>query len=114
MHWWSSSSSVSRSPASSAAMRADRISPGSVPRRRAVEQPVNEADHAGLEGGERLGREGRREELADARVVGRITKDHARGVMLVERACAELRAELHPLVGAPRVVVLVDGDDVVV
>src|SRR5206468_52110 len=97
MHWCRSSSSVRRSPASSAASSADRISAGS-----------------GLERGERPRRERRGEELPDARVVGRIAEDNARRVVLVERARAELRRELHTLVGAPRVVVLVDGDDVIV
>src|SRR5207253_619464 len=56
----------------------------------------------------------RRMLFLSARVIGRIAEDDARGVVLVEGARAELRRELHALVGAPRRVVRIDGDDVVV
>src|SRR2546427_364963 len=80
----------------------------------AVEEPVHEPDDTRLERGKRPRSERRGEQLPDARVVGRIAEDDARRVMLVERARAELRRELHTLVGVPREVVLVDGGDVIV
>jgi hypothetical protein len=47
-------------------------------------------------------------------VVRRIPEDDAGGVVLVERGGAELGLELHPLVRAEALVVLVDTHDVVV
>src|SRR3989442_1213913 len=80
----------------------------------AGEEPVREADDTRLERGKRPRSERRGEQLPDARVVGRIAEDDARRVMLVERARAELRRELHTLVGVPREGGLVDGGDVIV
>ena len=76
-----------------------------------AEQPVDHGLDARLQVGERARREGRRQELAHARVQRRVVEHQAGRVMAIERrADAELGAELGLLVGAHAGVAVADRD----
>ena len=85
----------------------DEIDDGLVTHR--VEQAVDEADQVRLEVSDDAGRQGPIDEPAHARVQRRIVEDQARRVVFVERRVAELRLELHLLVGAEAHDVLIDA-----
>ena len=79
-----------------------------------IEVAIDQLRDARLERGQRLAAERRLEQLANARVVGRVAEHQARRVVLVKRRVAESWLELDLLAGTPAFGIAIDRDHVVV